>query len=116
LWRLFFLLLWILQSVIIFGRLGISREATLAIMGVAAVLTVGFFLYATRKQKALLPLINRRFAEEFTAHTGYEYPSHMDILAVKRTIPVRKDDGTVLLWGVGRSTGTIRIFHSGLQR
>lgn len=114
-WRLLFCLLWILSGVILFGNIGISREVGVVAMGVVGVLTIGFSFYASRKQKALRPLINRRFAEEFKAHTGHEYPRDIDIMAVKRTIAVRKDDGSVLLWGVNRSTGTVKVFPAGAR-
>lgn len=114
-WRLFFFLLWILLWVILFGNIGISREVGMTALGVVGVLTIGFSFYASRKQKALRPLINRRFAEEFNAHTGYEYPRGIDIMAVERTIAVRKDDGSVLLWGVKRLTGTVKVFPAGAR-
>src|SRR5688500_13036555 len=114
-WRLFFFLYWIVSGVIFFGNIGISREVGLAALGVVGVLTIGFSFYASRKQKALRPLINRRFAEEFSARTGYEYPRGIDIMAVERTIAVRKDDGSVLLWGVRRSTGTVMVFPAGAR-
>jgi hypothetical protein len=62
-----------------------------------------------RKQKVLRPLINRRFGEEFSTKTGHAYPENIDILAVKQTIAVRKDDGSVLLWGVNRSIGSVMV-------
>jgi hypothetical protein len=108
-WRLLFLFFWILWGVISFGNVEAPREIRFAIMGVAVVLAGGFAFYASRKQKALRPLINRRFAEEFSAKTGHEYPQNFDILTVKQTIAVRKDDGSVLLWGVNRSTGSVII-------
>ncbi|MFE4835921.1 hypothetical protein ACFRAU_14730 [Arthrobacter sp. NPDC056691] len=108
-WRLLFLVLWIVWGVIFFGNAEGPREINLAVMGVAVVVTGGFVLYASRQQKALRPLINRRFAEEFRAQTGHEYPLDVDILVVKQSIAVRKDDGSVLLWSVNRSTGAIEV-------
>lgn len=108
-WRLLFFVFWILWGVLSFGNIELPREMVFAIMGVAIVLTGGFAFYASRKQKALRPLINRRFAEEFSAKTGHEYPQNIDILTVKQTIAVRKEDGSVLLWGVNRSTGSVLV-------
>ena len=106
-WRLLFLLFWILWGVLLFGDTEVSRETSLVITGTGVVLAGGFAIYASRKQKTLRPLINRRFAAEFSAQTGYEYPRDVDILEVKRTIAVRRDDGSVLLWAVNRSTGSV---------
>jgi hypothetical protein len=108
-WRLLFLVFCILWGVISFGNIGIPREISFVVMGVFVVLIGGFAFYASRKQKALRPLINQRFAEEFSARTGHEYPKNIDILTVKQTIAVRKDDGSVLLWGVNRSTGSVVV-------
>jgi hypothetical protein len=108
-WRLLFLIFWILWTVIFYGNSEVPREISFATTGAALVLAGGFAFYALRKQKALRPLINRKFAEEFTAKTGQEYPQNIDILAVQRTIAVRKDDGSVLLWGINRSTGSIKV-------
>jgi len=107
--RLLFLVLWILLAVISFGNVEIPREISFVIIGVTAVLWGGFLFYSSRKQKALRPLINRRFAEEFSAKTGHEYPQNIDILEVKQTVAVRKEDGSVLLWGIKRSTGSVIV-------
>jgi hypothetical protein len=108
-WRLLFLIFWILWGVIWFGNIEVPREIRFAIMGVVLVLAAGFAFYASRKQKALRPLINRRFAEEFSTKTGHAYPQNIDILAVRQTIAVRNDDGSVLLWGVNRSMGSVTV-------
>jgi len=108
-WRLLFLVFWILWGVLSFGNIEVPREIDFAIMGVAIVLPAGFAFYASRKQKELRPLINRRFAQEFSAQTGHEYPQDIDILTVKQTIAVRKEDGSVLLWGVNHSTGSVIV-------
>lgn len=108
-WRLLFLFFWILWIVIFYGNTEVPREISFATTGVALVLVGGFALYASRKQKALRPLIKRKFAEEFSAKTGHEYPQNIDILAVQRTIAVRKDDGSVLLWGIYRSTRRVIV-------
>jgi hypothetical protein len=108
-WRLLFLVFWILSLVLSFGNIEVPREISFAIMGVALVLTAGFAFYASRKQKLLRPLINRRFGEEFSTKTGHAYPENIDILAVKQTIAVRRDDGFVLLWGVNRSIGSVMV-------
>jgi hypothetical protein len=88
----------------------VPREIALTAVGVAVLLAGGFALYASRKQKQLRPLINRKFAEEFTARTGYEYPHDIHILDLQRTIAIRKPDGSVLLWGINRSPDTVRVF------
>lgn len=108
-WRLLFLIFWILWTVIFYGNTEVPREISFATMGVALVLAGGFAFYASRKQKALRPLINRKFAEEFNVKTGHEYPPNIDIMDVKRTVAVRKDDGSALLWGINRSTGSIKV-------
>jgi len=108
-WRLLFLLFWILWGVISFGDLGLSREIIFIITGVVLCLSAGFAFYSSRKQKTLRPLINQRFAEEFRAKTGHEYPPGIDILAVKQSIAVRNDDGSALLWGVQRSSDQVAL-------
>jgi hypothetical protein len=114
--RLIFLIFWILWGVLLFGDTEVSRETSLVMMGIGVVIAGGFALYAFREQKTLRPLINRRFAAEFSAQTGYEYPRDIDILEVKRTIAVRRDDGSVLLWGVNRSTGSVKVFPAAPAR
>ncbi|MDO6142150.1 hypothetical protein [Paenarthrobacter aurescens] len=108
-WRLLFILFWISSGILLIGDIEVSRETSLVITGTGVVLAGGFAFYASRKQKTLRPLINRRFAAEFSTQTGYEYPGDIDILEVKRTIAVRRDDGSVLLWGVNRSTGSVTV-------
>lgn len=108
-WRLLFLVFWILSGILSFGNIELPRDRAFAIMAVAIVLTGAFAFYAYREQKALRPLINRRFAEEFSAKTGHEYPQNINILTVKQTVAVRRDDGSVLLWAVNRSAGGVII-------
>jgi hypothetical protein len=80
------------------------------VAGIAMALSFGLSAYEKRKWKGLAPLINRRFAEEFTAHTAYDYPQDVDILSVQRSIAVRRPDGSVLLWGVSRSKDSFIVF------
>lgn len=101
-WRILFLLFWILWGVLSFGNLGLSGEIVFVITGVALILSAGFALYSSHKQKTLRPLINRRFAEDFRAKTGHDHPSGIDILKVRQSIAVRTEDGSVLLWRVQR--------------
>lgn len=108
-WRLLFLLFWILWGVVSFGDLGLSREVIFVVTGVALCLSVGFAFYSSRKQKTLRPLINQRFADEFRAKTGHQYPPGIDILEVRQSIAVRNDDGSALLWSVQSSSGQVAL-------
>jgi hypothetical protein len=110
LWLVFFFLVWILWGVGLFGPPEIPNWALLTVMAIAFALSIGFSIYGTRKQKELAPVINHRFAEEFTAHTSDEFPQDVDILKVKRSVAVRRDDGSVLLWGVKRSKDAFNVF------
>lgn len=70
LWLVFFFLVWILLGVRLFGPPEIPGGPILTVMTIAFALSIGFSIYGTRKQKELGPVINHRFAEEFTAHTS----------------------------------------------
>lgn len=106
----FFFLFWILWGVVLFGPLEIPAWSLFFAMAIAFSLYFGFSIYGYRKQKELAPVIKHRFAEEFTAHTADEYPQDVDILKVKRSVAVRRDDGSVSLWGVKRSKGAFDVF------
>lgn len=105
-----FLLFWILLGFTEFGTTGIPHWLGFTVTGIVLALLTGFSIYGSRKRKQLAPVINRRFAEEFTAHTGYEYPQEVDILSVKRTIAVRNLDGSVFLWGIRRAKDAVNVF------
>ncbi|MDQ0239276.1 hypothetical protein [Arthrobacter bambusae] len=106
----FFLLFWILLVLTEFGTTGIPSWLGFTVTGIVLALSTGFSIYGSRKRKQLAPVINRRFAEEFTARTGYEYPQDVDILSVKRTIAVRSLDGSVFLWGIRRAKDAVNVF------
>lgn len=52
-----------------------------------------------RLDRELTLLINRRVAEEFALHAQEDYPRDVDILKVRRSLAVKRADGTVCLWG-----------------
>jgi hypothetical protein len=106
----FIVLFWILGGVILFGKISIPGWLAFTVAGIASALYVGSSIYERRTQKELALIINRRFAEEFTAHTHYDYPQDVDILMVNRSIAVRRDDGSVVLWGVKRSKDAFNVF------
>jgi hypothetical protein len=106
----FFFMFWILWGVVLFGPPEIPTWPVFIVMATAFSLYFGFSIYGTRKQKELAPVINDRFAEEFTAHTAEGYPQDVDILKVKRSVAVRRDDGSVSLWGVKRSKDAFTVF------
>jgi hypothetical protein len=72
----------------------------MVIAGFFLAISVGLSIYGSRKEKDLVAVINDRFAEAFTARTGFEYPSDVNILEVQRSIAVRKADGSAVVWGV----------------
>ncbi|WP_442545196.1 hypothetical protein ACSBOX_05840 [Arthrobacter sp. KN11-1C] len=105
-----FLLVWFQSGVALFGTAELPKWPVFIVAGLALVLAFGLTMYERRKWKGLALVINRRFAEEFTAHTGYDYPQDVDILRVERSIAVRRPDGAVLLWGVSRSKVGFTVF------
>ena len=106
----FYVLLWILLGVSLFGPPEIPKAPLLTVMAFALALQLAFSINGTRKQKELTSVINHRFAEEFTAHTADQYPQELDILTVKRSVAIRRDDGSVSLWGVRRSKDAFTVF------
>ena len=106
----FFFIYWILWGVALFGPAELPDLPLIIVAAVAFGLFLGSSIYKARKQKELAPIINRRFAAEFTAHTAHDYPRDVDILKVKRSIAVRKDDGSVFVWGVERSKDAFTVF------
>jgi hypothetical protein len=72
----------------------------MVIPGFFLAISVGLSIYGSRKEKDLVAVINDRFAEAFTARTGFEYPRDVNVLEVQRSIAVRKADGSAVVWGV----------------
>lgn len=70
----FFFLFWILSGVTLFGTTEIPKRPIFILAGIALALSLGFSTYGTRKQKELAPIINRRFAEAFTATPSMTTP------------------------------------------
>lgn len=106
----FFVIYWILFGVALFGPAQLPDLQFIIVGTIAFGLFLGSSIYTTRKQKELAPIINRRFAAEFTAHTAHDYPPDVDILKVKRSIAVRTNDGSVFVWGVERSKDAFTVF------
>lgn len=106
----FFLLFWILSGVTLFGSAELPKWPLFIVAGIAMAFSFGLSTYEKRKWKGLALIFNRRFADEFTAHTECDYPQDVDILSVQRSIAVRRLDGSVLLWGVSRSKDGFRVF------
>ncbi|BCW66787.1 hypothetical protein NicSoilB4_15500 [Arthrobacter sp. NicSoilB4] len=94
----FFLMFWILWGVDLFGAPSVPELPWFTIALIPFALFLGFSIYGWRKQRELAPLLNRRFEEEFAAHTQEEYPPDVDILKVRRSIAVKRPDGSVCLW------------------
>ena len=61
----FFLMFWILWGVDLFGAPSVPELPWFTIALIPFALFLGFSIYGRRKQRALAPLINHRFAEEF---------------------------------------------------
>lgn len=70
----FFLMFWILWGVDLFGAPSVPELPWFTIALIPFALFLGFSIYGWRKQRELAPIINRRFEEEFAAHTQEEYP------------------------------------------
>ncbi|MGO4856218.1 hypothetical protein [Arthrobacter sp. 2MCAF14] len=98
------------MGVILFSTAEIPKWPVFILAGIAIALSFGLSTYEKRQWKVLAPIINRRFAEEFTSHTEYDYPQDVDILSVQRSIAVRRPDGSVLLWGVSQSKDAFKVF------
>lgn len=100
-----------LPSLLLFGSWLISGYA-LFVPGERpnwpAIVIAGFFLAIVclvlclwiAEKKDLVAVINDRFAEAFTARTGFEYPRDVNVLEVQQSIAVRKADGSAVVWGV----------------
>jgi len=68
--------------------------------GAAAGITALAYYGRVNKMRGV---INQKFAIQFMFRTGYPpYPEDVDVLEVKKTVAVRKDDGAVQLWRVKR--------------
>ena len=98
-WRVFFILFWILSGYDIIVDSGIPDWLIMGALGLTLIALIGFVVYGSRRQKRLGPVINREFAKQFTEHTGFEYPSDVDVMDVRRTFPVHTAQGSVVLWG-----------------
>jgi hypothetical protein len=101
---------WILWGVDLFGAPGVPDLPWLTIALIPFALFLAFSIYGWRKQRELAPLINRRFADEFVAHTQEEFPQDVDVLKVRRSIAIKRPDGSVCLWGVKRSIDAFNVF------
>lgn len=101
---------WIVVGYALFGPAERPNWLGMVIAGTFLAFSVGSSSpYVARQEKNLVAAINSRFAEVFTAKTGFEYPPDIDILEVKRTIAVRKDDGSVVLWGVQKEKNGLSV-------
>lgn len=105
-----FLIFWILWGVDLFGPAEFADVPWTLISLVPFALFLGCSIYGWQKQKELALIINHRFAEEFEAHTKDAYPKDVDILKVQRSIAIRRDDGSVFVWGVEREKDTFKVF------
>jgi hypothetical protein len=106
----FFFVFWILWGIDLFGPPGIPDLPWFTFALIPFALFLGCSIYGWRKQKELAPLINHRFADEFVAHTQDAYPQDVDVLKVKRSIAVKRPDGSVFLWGVERKKDAFNVF------
>jgi len=66
---------WIVACYALFGPAERPDWPGMAVAGTFLVFVVAASIYGSRKQKNLVAVINSRFAEVFTAKTGFEYPS-----------------------------------------
>ncbi|MFC8039450.1 hypothetical protein ACFUOZ_08860 [Paenarthrobacter sp. NPDC057355] len=101
---------WILWGIQSFGGSDVPDLPWFILGLISFGLFVGFSTYGWRRQKELVPLINQRFAEVFSAHTKEDYPKDVDILKVHRFVAVRRADGSVRLWGVKRKKDIFNVF------
>ena len=108
-----FLVYWVLWGIGLFGPPGVPDLPWLAFALIPFVLFLGCSIYARRKQREAAILINRRFADEFVAHSQDAYPRDVDVLKVKRSIAVKRPDGSVFLWGVERTKDAFNVFPMG---
>lgn len=105
-------LLWILNTL---ARIQDFPDVVLfAFLVFAGVLMIVLLSYRSRKRTELARIINARFGEEFTARTGFDYPSDVNILEVKQTVAVRTVEGPVFLWGVKKNKSGFRVVHTTL--
>lgn len=76
--------------------------AVAAFLVYLAVAGISALTYYSRINK-MRATINQKFAIQFMFRTGYPpYPEDVDVLEVKKTVAIRKDDGAVELWRVKR--------------
>ncbi len=106
----FFFVAWVLWGLAMFGPAGFSGKPFMTVAVIPFALFLACSIYGTRKQKELAPIINQRFAKEFVAHTKDAYPQDVDILTVQRSIAVKRDDGSVFLWGIDRKKDAFNVF------
>ena len=69
-----FLVFWILWGIDSFGGSDFPDLPWFSLGLIPFALFVASSIYGWRKRKELAPLINQRFAEEFSAHTNEDYP------------------------------------------
>lgn len=96
----FFLIFWILWGIDLFGAQGVPDFPWLIFAMISFLLFAATSIYSGRLDRELTLLINRRVAEEFALHAQEDYPRDVDILKVRRSLAVKRADGTVSLWGV----------------
>lgn len=84
-----------------YGLLGseeIPDPAINVAMGCTLLLSIGLGIHGHRLHKRLAPIINRTFAEQFTARTGFQRPYESGILDCGETIFALSPQGTPLAW------------------
>jgi hypothetical protein len=82
----------------------------IVISGFFLAISVGLSIYGSRKEKELVAVINDRFAEAFTARTGFAYPRDVNVLEVQRSIAVRKADGSAIVGGVKKEKEGFSVY------
>lgn len=106
----FFLIFWILWGVDLFGTQGVPNFPWLIFAMISFLLFAAMAIYSGRLGRELALVINRRVAKEFALHTQEDYPSNVDILKVKRSLAVKRADGTVSVWGVQRKRDVFTLY------
>lgn len=106
----FFLIFWILWGVDLFGARRVPDIPWLIFAMISFLLFAATSIYSGRLGRELALLINRRAAEEFALHTQEDYPREVDILKVKRSLAVKRADGTVSVWGVRRKRDVFILY------
>lgn len=107
---IFFLVYWVLWGLSLYGPPVTAHLPLRAIGTIPFLLFVACFVYEWRKHKKLVPLINKRFAEELFNQTQQVYPEDVNILDVQRSVAVKRADGSISLWGIERKKDRINAF------